>query len=146
MAALPDPSGSPPASPPGGEVYDWYQRGVGLLERGDADAAVQLLEHARAHAPDANNVLEALARALFDARRFSDAHRAFSQLVERDPGSDYALFGLGLSLTRLDRFSEAVDHLALAAAMRPRPEYTLALSQARATLRFRDGPTAPAIG
>lgn len=131
-------AGSDAAGMPGGEVYDWYRRGLALLESGDADAAAQVLEHANAVAPESASVLEALARALFDAGRYAPAVSAFERLVERDPGSDYARFGLGLALTRLDRFKEAVDHLALAAVMRPRQEYTQALTHARATLRYRE--------
>lgn len=126
-----------PSAAPAGEVYDWYRRGMSLLESGDAAAAAQLLERASARAPESASALEALARALFDAGRFVDAEQAFDRLVLLDPGSDYARFGLGLALTRLDRFPEAVDHLALAAAMRPRREYTQALTEARATLRYR---------
>lgn len=125
---------------PAGEVYDWYRRGMDLLGRGDAGAAAQLLEHAQAVTPESSSVLEAYARALFDAGRHAAAVDAFERLVLQEPGSDYAQFGLGLALTRVDRFPEAVDHLALAAAMRPRREYTQALAQARATLRFREHP------
>lgn len=126
--------------PPAGEVYDWYRRGMDLLGSGDAGAAAQVLEHAQAVAPESASLLEAYARALFDAGRHAAAVEAFERLVDQEPGSDYAQFGLGLALTRVDRFTEAVDHLALASVMRPRREYTQALAQARATLRYREHP------
>ncbi len=40
FADLPPP---PPDVLPSGEVYDWFQRGVMLLENGDLHAAVELL-------------------------------------------------------------------------------------------------------
>lgn len=135
------PAADRPSSPttPAGDTYDWYRRGLGLLESGDAAAAAQLLAHAEAEEPESASIREALARALFDARRYDEAAVAFGRLVGAHPGDDYARFGLGLSLARLRRFEEAVEHLALAAAMRPdRSEYRQALRDARATLRFRD--------
>ena len=125
---------------PAGEVYDWYVRGLGLLAGGNPDAAAQLLEHAHAQEPESASVREALARALFDSGRYTEASAFFRELIARRPDDDYAQFGLGLALTRLGRFDSAVEHLALAAAMRPqRPEYVQALHQARATLKARSG-------
>ncbi|HET9170123.1 MAG TPA: hypothetical protein VFN97_11835, partial [Actinospica sp.] len=49
---------------------------------------------------------------------------------------DYAQFGWGLSAAKLGQFELAVEHLAVAAAMRPDVNYyTLALRGARATAR-----------
>jgi hypothetical protein len=59
-------------------------------------------------------------------------------LAERSPAEDYAHYGLGMSLWRLQRFPEARNELAMAAVMRPqRSEYASALAQVRATLRAR---------
>lgn len=136
---------------PSGELYDWYRRGMALLESGDAAAAAQLLARARAGAPDSASIGEAHARALFDAGHYDDAASAFGELVELVPGDDYARFGLGLSLSRMDRLTAAAEHLALAVAMRPdRTEYTQALRHVRATLRAREEavrqPAAPPAG
>ena len=123
---------------PAGEVYDWYQRGMHLLSSGNADAAAQLLKHAHAEAPESASVREALARALFDSGRYTEASSFFRELTVRRPDDDYAQFGLGLTLTRLGELESAVEHLALAAAMRPqREEYVKALRHVRATLRAR---------
>lgn len=123
---------------PAGEVYDWYVRGLRLLETGNAAAAAELLAHAHSREPDSASVLEALARATFDARRYAESHRFFGVLVETTPDNDYARFGLGLSRMRAGDVPGAVEQLALAAAMRPeRADYQQALREARATLRAR---------
>lgn len=125
---------------PHGEVYDWYVRGRGLLEGGNAAAAAQLLSHAAAAEPESRAVREALARAQFDSGMHAEAAASFRVIVEADPSDDYAHFGLGLSSARLGDFETAVEHLAMASAMRPdRSQYTDALRSARATLRARAG-------
>lgn len=122
--------------PPAGEVYEWYHRGLQLLRTGSAAAAVQLLSRAADVEPGSRSVREALARARFDAGDYPAARDGFAALVADDPADDYAQFGLGLAARRTGDLSAAVEHLALAAAMRPeRPEYTRALSGARAARR-----------
>lgn len=123
---------------PEGEIYDWFIRSRELLEAGDANAALTLIERVIAADPQATAALEIRARALFDARLFDEAVAAFTELTLRSPDDDYAHYGLGLSLWRLQRFTEAADELALAAVMRPdQPRYSSALQQVRATLRAR---------
>ncbi len=125
--------------PPAGDAYDWFRRGTALLESGHPAAAAELLAWAVEAEPAARSVREALARALFDARRFEDAALEFGLLVEVAPDDDYAQFGLGLALWRLRRFPQAADHLAMATVMRPdRTEYASALHQVRATLAARE--------
>jgi len=126
------------AGPDGTDTYSLYRRGLDLLGRGSAAAAAQLLERAVAAEPRSPSVLEALARAQFDARRYTDAADSFRQIVEASPSDDYAQFGLGLALARAGNPAAATEHLALAAAMRPDlRHYTDALRQVRATLRAR---------
>ena len=125
---------------PHGEVYDWYVRGRELLDGGNAAAAAQLLSHAAAAEPDSRAVREALARAQFDSGRYEQAAASFQLIVDADPADDYARFGLGLSAARLGDLETAVEHLAVASAMRPdRRQYADALRGARATLRARGG-------
>ncbi len=132
---------------PEGSAYDWYRRAESLLSQGNPAAAAVLLERLRVTDPDSLTILEAWARALFDSRRYDQAAEAFTQLVERQPDSDYAHYGLGLSLWRLQRFPLARDHLAMAAVMRPdRAEYGSALGQVTATLRARREAGLPAEG
>jgi len=123
---------------PDGSVYDWYQRGLDLLKSGSAAAAVQLLSRAAEAEPESPSLREALARAQFGARRFAEAADSFRWIVEDNPSEDYARFGLGLSLSRMGEFEAAVEHLALAVAMRPENrDYEQALRQVRATLAAR---------
>lgn len=125
-------------SAPEGTPYDWYHRAIDLLATGNPDAAAQLLLRLREEEPDSTSVLEALARALFDAHHYAEAAEAFGELAEARPSEDYAHYGLGMSLWRLQRFPDARDHLAMAFAMRPQDEaYGSALSQVKATIRAR---------
>lgn len=131
-------SGGPSGSEPSGGVYEWYTRGLELLGSGSSAAAVQLLQRAAEAEPTSRSVREALARAQFGARRFAEAADSFRWIVGDNPSEDYALFGLGLALSRMGEFEAAVEHLALAVAMRPdNKHYTNALRHARATLAAR---------
>jgi len=125
-------------SEPAGDPYDWYHRAVSLLDAGSPEAALQLIERLLAIEPGSSSVREAQARALFDARRYEEAARAFESILEQSPDDDYAHFGLGMCLWRRQMFVRARDELAMAFVMRPgRSEYARALSQVKATLRAR---------
>ncbi len=136
---------------PSGSPYEWFRRADALLNSGDADAALQLLEWLSEAEPRSRAVLEMRARAEFDSRRYSRSAATFDHIVAVAPDDDYAHFGLGMSLWRLQRFVEARDHLAMAHVMRPeRSDYGTALAQVKATLRARqesglplDGPLPP---
>lgn len=132
FADLPPP---PPDVVPQGEAYDWYARGLQLLEGGDAHAAVQVLTHTATAEPESRQVREALARAQFDAGFYAEARDNFTWIISVNPADDYAQFGLGLAATKLGDLASAVEHLALAAAMRPDiTYYAQALRGARAAL------------
>ncbi|WP_432574043.1 tetratricopeptide repeat protein [Kineococcus sp. SYSU DK005] len=129
---------------PGGGPYEWLQRGLALLADGEAAAAATLLARAHAQEPTSTGILEALARAQYDAGDVTAAAESFRHLAQARPADDYAHFGLGLSLSRLGRFGLAAEHLAMAHAMRPdRPEYADRLRQVRATLAARQSPGSP---
>jgi Flp pilus assembly protein TadD len=131
-------AGSAEHAPDDGDTYVLYRRGLHLLERGSAAAAAQLLERAAAAEPHTRSVLEALARAQFDAGRYAAAADNFRRIVEASPSDDYAQFGLGLALARTGDPGAAAEHLALAVAMRPNlAHYTEALRSVRATLNAR---------
>ena len=134
----PDRSDSEGPEGPQDDPHAWYQRGLELLSRGSPAAAAQILERAARAEPGSRSVREALARAQFDARRYSEAADNFRLIVEASPADDYAHFGLGLSLARSGDPASAAEYLALAAAMRPDAQhYIRALLAVRATLHSR---------
>jgi Flp pilus assembly protein TadD len=118
---------------PDGDVYEWYQRGVRLLRNGDPAAAATLLSRAAAAEPGSRSILEALARAQYDAGRYGEAVTSFAALTGLSPTDDYAHFGLGLAASRAGELRLAAEHLALAVAMRPdNGHYARALRGVRA--------------
>jgi len=137
----------PKSGEPAGSPYEWYQRAQELLAAGNSAAAAQLLEYLLEAEPGSRSVLEAYARAVFDARRYDDAVAAFGALLEVAPDDDYAHFGMGMSQWRKQEFILARDHLSMAFVMRPdRAEYGKALSQVKATLRARVADQLPLTG
>ena len=107
------------AGAPEGGVYEWYQRGLELLANGHPAAAATLLARAAEDEPQSRSILEALARAQFDASRYEEAMASFRQLITVNPTDDYAQFGLGMAASRAGDLGVAAEHLALAVAMRP---------------------------
>lgn len=105
------------------EGYDLYQRGTSLLESGSWHAACVVLRQATEVEPEKMSIREALARALFRARRFDEAAAEFRTLVEHNPASDYSHYGLGLASRRLGDLWAARRHLKLACAMAPQREH-----------------------
>lgn len=125
----------PPDVLPQGEVYDWYVRGVELLESGNPTGALALIQPAAHAEPESRSVREALARAEFDMGLYPEAVDSFGWIVSVNPADDYAQFGLGLAAAKIGDLPQAVEHLALAAAMRPDiTHYATALRGARAAL------------
>ena len=104
---------------PEGAVYDWYRRGLQLLGERHPEAAATLLARAAQAEPESRSILEALARAQYDAGRYADAIAGFTRLIAVNPTDDYAHFGLGLAASRSGELRLAAEHLALAVAMRP---------------------------
>ena len=118
---------------PEGDVYEWFQRGLRLLRDGHPAAAATLLSRAAEREPQSRSVLEALARAQYDAGRYAEAMAAFTALIGVNPTDDYAQFGLGLAASRAGELQVAAEHLALAVAMRPDlGHYARALRRVRA--------------
>jgi Flp pilus assembly protein TadD len=125
---------------PGGGVYEWYQRGLHLLANRDPAAAATILARAAEAEPGSRSLLEALARAQYDAGRYDEAMGTFRELISRNPADDYAQFGLGLAASRAGDLDMAAEHLALAVAMRPDvTHYARALRGVRAR-RSRAAP------
>ncbi|MEU9129877.1 tetratricopeptide repeat protein [Kitasatospora sp. NPDC048540] len=136
--------GGPAAGEPEGEVYDWFRRGVRLLDERHPAAAAQLLSRAAGYEPQSHSIREALARAQFDAGAYREALENFRAVALADPSDDYAQFGWGVAAARLGDFETSAEHLALAVAMRPdNAHYRAALRQSRATLAARAGAYGP---
>jgi tetratricopeptide (TPR) repeat protein len=111
-------------------AYDWFQRGMALLDGGDFHAAATLLERAAEAEPGKSSIHEGLARAYFRAGRFKSALDQFRIVLELSPANDYAHLGAGLCLGRLGRLREAVGHLRMANVMQPdNEEYREALAR-----------------
>jgi Flp pilus assembly protein TadD len=124
------------AGSPGGDVYEWYQRGLQLLAEGNPAAAAMLLARAAEAEPGSRSVREALARAQYDAGRYQEAIESFTELITGNPTDDYAQFGLGMAASRAGELGLAAEHLALAVAMRPEVgHYARALRGVRARRR-----------
>ena len=101
-------------------AYELFQRGQALIRgRHHAQAAV-VLERASRAEPNKGSILEALGRACFNSAQYDRARETFERLLEVDPTSPYAHFGLGQSLKRLGRRAEARTNLRLAVALDPR--------------------------
>ena len=117
------------------------------LRQGLAAQATVPLEKARRLEPEKASIREALGIAYFRLRRYKEAEAEFRAVLDISPVNDYAHYGLGLSLWRLQRFPAARDHLAMASVMRPqRADYAQALAQVRATLKAREEAGLPLEG
>ncbi|MGD0862280.1 MAG: tetratricopeptide repeat protein [Candidatus Limnocylindrales bacterium] len=114
-----DPVGPGDAAEQRETAYELLRRGHELLNgRHNAQAAV-VLERAALAEPGKGSILEALARAYYNSGQHARAAETFAALLEVDPSAHYGHLGLGLSLERLGRMSEARTHLRLAVAMNP---------------------------
>jgi Flp pilus assembly protein TadD len=70
---------------------------------------------------------------------YAEARVVFAAIVADSPSDDYAHFGLGLSALRSGDHRLAVEHLSLAAAMKPAERhYATALQAARVRLEAED--------
>jgi tetratricopeptide (TPR) repeat protein len=99
--------------------YALLARGRELMRgRHFAQAAV-VLERAARIEPGRGSILEALGRASYNAGHHARAAEVFAELLDVDPSSHYAHFGLGQSLKQLGRLDEAGTHLRIAVALAP---------------------------
>jgi Flp pilus assembly protein TadD len=100
-------------------AYGLLQRADALMRaRHNAQAAV-LLERAARLEPGRGSIVEALARACYNAGQHARALEAFEELLGIDPSSHYGHYGLGQSLKQAGRMSEARTHLRMACALAP---------------------------
>jgi Flp pilus assembly protein TadD len=100
-------------------AYGLLQRGKALMRRRHNAQAAVLLERARRLEPGKGSIVESLARAYYNSGQHNLAASAFEELLEIDPSSAYAHFGLGQSLKQIGQRDEARTHLRLAVALAP---------------------------
>ena len=73
---------------PDGDVHQWFTRSRALVDSGDANAALLLIDRVLAEDPQSTAALEIKARALFDSKQFHEAAEVFTILTERSPDDD----------------------------------------------------------
>jgi Flp pilus assembly protein TadD len=100
-------------------AYGLLQRGKALMRRRHNAQAAVLLERARRLEPGKGSIVEPLARAYYNSGQHRLAAVAFEELLEIDPSSAYAHFGLGQSLKQIGQRDSARTHLRLAVALAP---------------------------
>jgi tetratricopeptide (TPR) repeat protein len=103
-------------------AYDLFQEAQGLLKERKANAAVSLLERAKALEPGRGSILEALGIAYYNSGRHELAMREFEEALDVDPTNHYARFGLSRCLYRKGMLQQAVGQAKLAAVMAPEVE------------------------
>lgn len=111
--------GSPAGDDDREGAYGLLQRAEALMrDRHHAQAAI-LLERAIRLEPGRGSLVEALARARYNAGQHAQALDAFEELLALEPASAYGHYGLGQSLKQVGRRDEARTHLRLAVALAP---------------------------
>jgi Flp pilus assembly protein TadD len=100
-------------------TYTLYRKGMELLEDGSFEEATEPLAEAARRAPEKSSVREALGRAYFRNRQFTEAAAEFEAVVASHPVNDYAHFCLGRALSLTGQTRRARHHLALASNLQP---------------------------
>jgi predicted Zn-dependent protease len=107
-----------------------YRRATMFFEAGDPSAAARLLEPIVDAEPGNAAVRQLLARAYFQSAQLNRAEEQLRELVDRDPSDHYAHHVLGRTLERLNRHTDALRHLRIAAAMyAANDDYRIALQR-----------------
>jgi predicted Zn-dependent protease len=119
------------------DLLEEYRRAILFFESGDPLGCVRLLEPVIEAEPRNAAVRQLLARAYFASAQLARAEEQLRLLVERDPTDHYAHHVLGRTLERSGRFSEALPHLRLAAAMKQHEDYRNALERVETWLGRR---------
>lgn len=103
------------------ETYDLFQRGRTHLRSGRPAQATVSLEKAKKAEPRSRSIREALGIAYFRLARWEEAEAEFRALVELAPSDEFAHYALGRALVKQGRHEEALPHIKLGRALRPRP-------------------------
>jgi Flp pilus assembly protein TadD len=103
------------------ETYEHFQRGRTHLRSGRPAQATVSLEKAKRAEPTSRSIREALGIAYFRIGRWAEAEAEFEALVDLDPSDHFAHYALGRALLNQGRRKEAMPHVKLGRALRPRP-------------------------
>ncbi len=95
-------------------AYEWFQRGMELMESRDFHPASVALEQAKKLEPDKASIREALGRAYLSTRQFARAVEEFEVAVEIQPTDHYAHYCLGRAYRGLGDDERAARHSELA--------------------------------
>jgi tetratricopeptide (TPR) repeat protein len=102
------------------DTYDQFQLGRDHLRSGRPAQATVSLEKAKRAEPTSRSIREALGIAYFRLGRWREAEAEFRVLVELDPSDEFAHYALGRALVNQGRRKEALPHVKLGRALRPR--------------------------
>jgi len=101
------------------ETFELFQKGKQHLADGMPAQAIVSLERVKRREPCKASIREALGIAYFRLRRFEEAEAEFRAMIEITPADPYGYYGLGRSLVRLGRSTEARGQLKLARMLSP---------------------------
>ena len=104
-----------------------YATAYDLLVRRAPGEALQVIEPALELEPRNTGLRTLRAWALLMRAQLAKAEAVLRELVEENPGDDWARHALGRALERQSRLAEALPHLRLAAAMSGDPEHEVAV-------------------
>jgi len=102
------------------DTYELFQLGRKHLRSGMAAQATVPLEKAKRREPRSRSIREALGIAYFRIGRWEEAEAEFRALVELAPSDEFAHYALGRALVNQGRRKEAMPHIKLGRALRPR--------------------------
>jgi len=86
----------------------WIEGAAFLVRKGYLEECLFCCERELDEDPDVLKVLELRASCLSDLGRFPEAIEAFEDLLQRDPGSSFALLGKGFALMGLEKYQDAL--------------------------------------
>jgi thioredoxin-like negative regulator of GroEL len=115
-------------------MLEQYRQAVLCMRMGLAGDAARLLAPIVTAEPTNAEARLQLALAYYGSAQLNRAQAELRVLVERDPTDHYSHHVLGRTLERLNRLTEALPHLRLAAAMAQVPEYGTAADRVAANL------------
>ena len=100
-------------------AIDALHRGIDLLQQGQVEHAIALLEEAVRINPDLPEAHGQLGTALLKRGQLEHAEASLRRALNLDPNFVDALYNLGLIAHRRNNYSEAARHFALAVSIRP---------------------------